>query len=50
MLNLEDNKLGDKSVKIICEGLINNVSLRRLNLSKNFLTSSIGDSVKTVLY
>ncbi len=48
-LNLEDNRLGDKSVKVICEGLITNFSLRRLNLSKNYLTSFIGDSIKNVL-
>ena len=48
-MNLEDNKLGDKAAKIICEGLLTNYLLRRLNLSKNFLTSSIGDSIRNVL-
>lgn len=48
-MNLEANKLGDKAVKIICEGLIPNYSLRKLNLSKNYLTSYIGESIKTFL-
>jgi len=48
-LNLEDNKLGDKAVKFICEGLTTNFYLRRLNLSRNFLTNLIGEPIKTVL-
>lgn len=48
-LNLEDNKLGDKAVKIICEGLLKNFSLKRLNLSKNYLTTNIGESIKSFL-
>ena len=46
---MEDNRLGDKAVKVICEGLGSNVYLKRLNLSKNFLTNSIGESIKSVL-
>lgn len=48
-MNLEDNKLGDRAVKIICEGLLKNYSLKRLNLSKNYLTTQVGESIKSVL-
>ena len=47
-LNLEDNKLGDKiSIKLF-ESLQNNTTLKKLNMSKNFLSDAIADSIKAL--
>lgn len=48
-LNLEDNKLGDRAVRFICDGLISNHFLKRLNLSRNYLTNLSGEPLKSVL-
>ena len=42
VLNIEDNKLGDKNVTKILNALLNsNGRLKSLNISKNFLTNDI---------
>lgn len=40
-MNLEDNNLGDKSVKAILEPLTFHFNIRILNLSKNRLTDNV---------
>lgn len=47
-LNLEDNKLGDKISLKLFEALQNNSTLRKLNMSRNFLTDAVADSIKTL--
>ena len=44
-LSLEDNRLSDISGNLIINSIINNNTLRKLNLSKNYLTNNIGDSL-----
>lgn len=48
-LILEDNGLGDKHVKKLCEGLIKHTPLQVLNLSKNGLTSDCCESLAQVV-
>ena len=40
-LNLEDNQLGNEGIKILLRGLISNIKLKILNISKNQLTDEI---------
>jgi hypothetical protein len=48
-LNLESNRLGDKAVKLLCEAVVSNTSLRKLNLSGNYITSSSCEAIKDIL-
>lgn len=47
-LNLENNKLGDKISLKLFESLQTNTTLRKLNMSKNFLTDFVADSIKAL--
>ena len=44
-LNIEDNKLGDINITMILDNLLDNNTLRKLNISKNYLTNGIGEKV-----
>ena len=46
---MEDNKLGDRNVSFLCEALAKNNSLKKLNLSKNYITNASGEAIKEVL-
>jgi len=37
-LNIEDNKLNDKNINLVIDGLTNNYKLKILNISKNLIT------------
>lgn len=49
MLNLEDNRLGDKNILELIKAISENSSLKNLNLSKNYLTNEVCDSLKKML-
>jgi len=49
ILNLEDNKLGTASSKIIIDACLKSKTMRILNLSKNFISDSIQDSLKQLI-
>ena len=48
-LNLENNNLGDAGADIIIEALIENYSLKILNLSSNLLTDNITFKINRLL-
>ncbi|EGR29347.1 leucine rich repeat protein [Ichthyophthirius multifiliis] len=49
VLNLENNKLGDISVGLILDALQTNKSLKKMNLSKNYLTDKSGEKLASIL-
>lgn len=50
VLNLEDNKLGDKNVQKILKAILNSHnSLKCLNFSKNYLTNETSDLLKELI-
>ena len=48
-LNIEDNKLGDKAVEQLCSHLAFNKVLQILNISKNYLTNNVAQSISSLL-
>jgi len=48
-VNLEGNKLGDSAVGQLCDAIITNFSLRKLNLGKNFLSDKVTEKVSRML-
>lgn len=50
VINIEDNKLGDKFVMKILKCLLNTQNkVKVLNISKNFLTNEICDLMKEII-
>lgn len=50
VLNLEDNKLGDKNIMKVLKALLNsNNKLKSLNISKNYLTNEIAEMLKETI-
>ncbi|KAL4456118.1 hypothetical protein ABPG74_014079 [Tetrahymena malaccensis] len=49
VLNLEDNKLGDYAIIILLKGIMQNKSLKILNLSKNYITDKVCTDLKNIL-
>jgi len=48
-LNLENNKLGDINAITVVQSAYRNSVLRKLNLSKNYITNNIGSSISNLL-
>ena len=49
-MNLENNKLGDNNIKILLNSLDeSNLSVKILNLSRNYISDSSGESLKEFL-
>lgn len=48
-LNLEDNMLGDSNIMMLLDSILDNNTLRILNISKNFITNIVGDKLKQLL-
>ena len=46
---MEDNGLGDKLTIGLLTSLINDVHLKELNISRNFLTSSVCETVQKIV-
>ncbi|EGR31140.1 leucine rich repeat protein [Ichthyophthirius multifiliis] len=51
VLNLEDNKLGDKAINMILQSVLNNInnSLITLNISKNYISDKCTNSIVNVI-
>lgn len=48
-LNLEGNKLGDSSIMMLCDGMVSNRTLKKLNLSRNYLTNMCTEKLAMLL-
>ena len=48
-LNIEDNKLGDRNIIQLLNSLVTNKTVRKLNLSKNFISDFSAEPLRNML-